>query len=306
MSSDLVLNVYLHPPILHTARAGKLGFLNRIRAVLEPRGWQINIRPSGMDARAEAPRQPGYALFNMERPTHDRALTFRLAYHYPYWRLERLAERWRWPIARARFDPSRIEDDAAANFARRLRNRVLPGPDPVRGDHILIPLQGHIRRQRSFQSASPVQMIRAAARSGRPCIATLHPKETYDQADHEALHALAREFPNLTIGGDTQARLRDCAFVVTQNSSVGFDGLILDKPVVLFGQSDYHHVCLNAARLGADEAIARAPDHAPPTGKFLDWFLRRTALDMMAPDADQRLLAAMRKGGWPVQAAAPG
>ncbi|WP_394227147.1 hypothetical protein [Paracoccus marcusii] len=298
--SDLLLTVYLHPPVLQTAQAGKLGIVNRIRALLEPRGWQIRIARSGPDARAQAPGRPGHALFNMERPTHDRALTFRLAYHYPYWRLERVAERWRWPIAQAAFDPARIEDGAAHNFARRLRDRVLPGPEPVRGDHILIPLQGHIRRQRSFQSASPVQMIRAAARTGRPCIATLHPKEVYDDADRAALDRLARDHPNLTIGSDTGARLRDCAFVVTQNSGVGFDGLILGKPVVLFALSDYHHVTLDAGHLGADRAVAMAADHAPPTAKFLDWFLRRTSLDMMAPDADDRLLAAMKKGGWPV------
>ncbi|WP_405402232.1 hypothetical protein [Paracoccus sp. Ld10] len=298
--SDLLLTVYLHPPVLQTAQAGKLGVVNRIRALLEPRGWTVRVERSGTDARAQAPDRPGYALFNMERPTHDRALTFRLAYHYPYWRLERMAERWRWPIAQCAFDPSRIEEHAARNFARRLRARVLPGPDPVRGDHILIPLQGHIRRQRSFQSASPIQMIRAAARTGRPCIATLHPKEVYDDADRTALDRLARHHPNLTIGGDTAAALRDCAFVVTQNSGVGFDGLILGKPVVLFGQSDYHHITLNAGVLGAEHALALAPGHDPPAAKFLDWFLRRTSLDMMAPDADDRLLAAMKKGGWPV------
>lgn len=300
MTPDLSLTVYLHPPILHTAQAGKLGFLNRIRALLEPQGWQITVRHSGHKARAEAPSLPGYALFNMERPTHDRALTFRLAYHYPYWRLERLAERWRWPIALTAFDPAGIEAGAARTFAARLRARVLPGPDPQAGDHVLIPLQGHIRRQRSFQAASPVQMIRAAAATGRPCIATLHPKEIYDQADHAALDRLRAEYPNLTVGGDTMALLRDCAFVVTQNSGVGFDGLILGKPVVLFGQSDYHHVALNVAKLGAAEALARAPSHRPPSEKFLDWFLRRTSLDMMAEDADDRLLAAMKKGGWPV------
>lgn len=300
MAPDLMLTVYLHPPILQTAQAGRLGILNRIRALLEPRGWRIEIRRSGPQARAEAPGRPGHALFNMERPTHGRALTFRLAYHYPYWRLERQAERWRWPIARSPFDPARIEDDAARRFAARLRARVLPGPDPRRGDHVLIPLQGHIRRQRSFQAASPIQMIRHAAATGRPCIATLHPREVLDDRDRRALDRLARDHPNLNIGGDSAALLRDCAFVVTQNSSVGFDGLILGKPVVLFGQSDYHHVTLSAADLGAERALALAPDHAPPVEKFLDWFLRRTSLDMMAPDADARLLAAMKKGGWPV------
>lgn len=300
MSADLLLSVYLHPPILQTALAGKLGFLNRMRALLEPRGWQVQVLRSGPEARRDAPHRPGYALFNMERPTHDRALTFRLAYHYPYWRLEKVAERWRWPIATTPFDPGSIEEDAAHRFASRLRARVLPGGTPSAGDHILIPLQGQIRRHRSFQSASPIQMIRAAAATGRPCIATLHPKERYDAEDRAALEALARDHPNLTIGGDTAALLPSCAFVVTQNSGAGFDALILGKPVVLFAQSDYHHVALNVAQLGADEALERAAAHRPPTERFLDWFLRRTSLDMMAADADARLLAAMKKGGWPV------
>ena len=300
MSEDLLLSVYLHPPILQTALAGKLGFLNRMRALLEPRGWRIEILRSGPKARAEAAGRPGYALFNMERPTHDRALTFRLAYHYPYWRLERVAERWRWPIASTVFHPESIEEGAAHRFAARLRARVLPGVTPVPGDRILIPLQGHVRRQRSFQSMSPLEMIRAAAETGRPCTATLHPKESYDAEDRAALDALARKHPNLTIGGDTARLLPACAFVVTQNSGAGFDGLILGKPVVLFAQSDYHHVALNVAELGAEAALARAAAHRPPVEKFLDWFLRRTSLDMMAADADARMLVAMKKGGWPV------
>ncbi|MDO5648354.1 hypothetical protein [Paracoccus sp. (in: a-proteobacteria)] len=225
MPDDRHLTVYLHPPILATARAGKLGFLNRMTALLTARGWGVTIEPSSDAARADAPNRPGYALFHMERPTHPRALTFRLAYHYPFWRLERVAERWRWPVAQAAFEPG--DPAQARDFAARLRNRVLPGPEPVAGDHILIPLQGHIRKQRSFQSASPLKMIQAAARTGRPCIATLHPKEVYDDRDRAALDRLAARFPNLTIGGDTARLLRDCAFVVTQNSGVGFDGLIL-------------------------------------------------------------------------------
>jgi capsule polysaccharide export protein KpsC/LpsZ len=165
---------------------------------------------------------------------------------------------------------------------------------------VVIPLQGHVRRQRSFQAASPMRMVRDVAEIGRPCTVTLHPKEVYDDQDLAALHGVAAAHSNLTIGGDTKALLRDCAFVVTQNSGVGFDALILDKPVVLYGLSDFHHIALNVSQMGAAKALARAVDHKPPFAKYLDWFLRRTSLDMMAADADDRLLAAMKKGGWPV------
>ncbi|MDP5306969.1 hypothetical protein [Paracoccus spongiarum] len=300
MSQPRILRIYLHPPTLALARAGKLGFIARLRTILEDRGWQVGIERSGPAARAAAPDRPGYALFHMEKPTHDRALTFRLAYHYPFWRLEPMAERWRWPVALAPFAPDGVDAAEARDFAARLAARVLPGPPPRRGDHVLVPLQGRIRQQRSFQCAAPLAMLAAVARGGRPCIATLHPRETYDPADLAALGDLAARHPNLRIGGDTQALLRDCAFVVTQNSAVAFDGYLLDKPAVLFAQADFHHIALNAAQLGPTEALVRAATHRPPFEAYLFWFLRRTSLDMMAPDADARLVAAMRKGGWPV------
>ena len=300
MTDERLLSVYLHPPILRMARAGKLGFLNRMRALLESRGWQVRIRRSGEGPRAEAPNRPGFALYHMERPTHPGALTFRLAYHYPFWRLERQAERWRWPVARATFPEARLDPDIARDFARRLRDRVLPGPAPARGDHVLIALQGRIHEQRSFQTMSPLRMVESVARTGRPAIATFHPKETYDGADRAALEAIAARHANLTIGGDTARLLRDCAFVATQNSTVAMDGYILGKPAVLFGQSDFHHIALNVAELGSSEALSRAPEHRPDYAGYLDWFLRQSSLDMMASDADARLLVAMKKGGWPV------
>lgn len=300
MSTPLHLHIYLHHPVLQTVRAGKLGFINRMSGLLKARGWQIEVHKSGSAARAQAPRRPGYALFNMERPTHPQALTFRLAYHYPFWRLERVPERWRWPIARAAFDPDQLDAEDARDFADRLRGRVLPGPEPKWGEHVLIPLQGRIRRQRSFQTMSPVQMIETVARTGRPTVTTLHPNEKYDDADMAALEDLESRFPNLTIGGDTASLLRDCAFVATQNSATAFDGYILGKPAVLFAQVDFHHIALNVANLGPEEALARAPQHRPDFAAYLDWFLRQGSLDMMAPDADERLLAAMRRGGWPV------
>lgn len=300
MSQPLILRVYLYQPFLQTALQGKLGFINRLRDILTPRGWQIEIQRSGVEARAAAPDQPGYALYHMERPTHARALTFRLAYHYPFWRIEPNAERWRWPVAQAKFRPGQVKRLPAEDFAARLRNRVLPGPDPVAGDHVLIPLQGRISDHRSFQTASPLDMVAAVARTGRPCVATLHPKESYSDQDRAGLDRLAAQYPNLTLGGDTMALLRGCAFVATQNSAVAFDGYILGKPAVLFAQVDFHHIALNVAQIGLDEALARAPDHQPAFARYLDWFLRQQSLDMMAEDHEEQMLAALRRGGWPV------
>ncbi|MDO5632345.1 MAG: hypothetical protein Q4G22_10960 [Paracoccus sp. (in: a-proteobacteria)] len=297
---DQTLRLYLHQPLLTTARAGKLGVANRLAAALHSVGWRLNVLALTRAAMVQAPDLPGWALYHMAKPTHDRALTMRLAYHYPFWRIETVAERWRWPVALARFRPGAMDGPAARDFAARLARRVLPGPAPKRGDHVLIPLQGQIRRQRSFQTMAPVDMLATVAQSGRPCVATLHPREDYDAEDHAALSALAARHPNLTIGGNTADLLRNCAFVATMNSAVAFDGLILGKPAVLFAQVDFHHIALNTADLGVAQALDRAADHRPPFARYLDWFLRRQSLDMMADDVQARILSALRRGGVPI------
>ncbi len=299
METTPTLRVHLHGHMLASARAGSFPAMAVLADAVRAHGWRVAFAPAS-DAPDPEPPPGDYALLHMKRPLHPRCLTLRRAYHYPFWWIEPVAERWRFAVARATFDPGSVDPARAAAFVQNLRQRVLPGPPPRRGDHVLVPLQGQIRRTRSFQTASPVEMVEAVCRSGRPVVATLHPSERHDEADHRALAQLQRHYPNLTIGGDTMALLRDCAFVVAQNSAVAFDGLILNKPVVLFAQIDFHHPCLNVADLGAPGALAAAesarPDHAP----YLWWFLKERAIDAQAPDAGARMLAAMRRGGWPI------
>lgn len=294
------LRVHLHGHMLRTARAGTFPAMAVLARAVQAQGWRVLFEPASAQAQDGPPPPGDYALLHMKQPRHPRTLTLRRAYHYPFWRIEPVAQRWRFAVAEARFDAQAVDPEAAATFVRRLRARVLPGPAPVRGDHVLVPLQGHIRRTRSFQTMSPVRMLDAVCRTGRPVTATLHPSETYDAADRAALDALARRYPNLTIGGDTPALLRDCAFVATQNSAVAFDGMILGKPAVLFAQIDFHHIALNVADLGAWAALEAAAEARPDPVRYVYWFLKLQAIDAQAPDAGARMLAALRRGGWPL------
>lgn len=301
MTRSPELRLYLHQPTLGEVRRGRVNFVNRLIGLLRGQGWAISVLPSTGATREAAPDLPGYALFHMEKPTHDRALTFRRAYHYPFWRIERVAERWRWPVAAARFFPETVDPQAAARFHARFAARVLPGPPPRRDGPILVPLQGLIQQTRSFQTMSPLAMLARVAETGLPAVATLHPKEDYTAEDLAALHSLAARHANLTIGGDTAALLRDCRFVATQNSAVAFDGLVLGKPAVLFGQVDFHHIALSVADLGAEAALAMAPDHRPDFARYLYWFLQKQAINMSNPYAEAQIAAALQRGGWPVE-----
>ena len=294
------LRIYLQGNMLETSRAGTFNFMNVLKVAVEDAGWRVEFHETGPEARHLAPRLDGYALYHMEPPTHDRALTFRRAYHYPFWQIEPVPQRWRFHVARSRFDPQGINPKEARDFADRLRERVLPGRAPRRDGPVLVPLQGHIRRCRSFQTMSPVEMLTLAAATGRPVTATLHPGEHYDAADLQALENLAARHPNLTIGGNTATLLRDCAFVVTQNSAVAFDGYLLGKPAVLFAQIDFHHIGLNVADLGAERALIQAETRQPEFAAYLYWFLQQQSVNASRPDAGEQILVQMRRGGWPI------
>lgn len=297
---DRILRIYLEQGMLQTALAGTFNFMNVLWDAVRSAGWQVIFLPTGPKARKQAPDLPGYALFHLEPPTHDRALTFRRAYHYPFWQIQNHIQRWRSDVALSRFDPASIQTGPARDFQKRLRARVLAGPAPTHGSRVLIALQGRLQECRSFQTMSPIEMVRQIARTGQPATATLHPNETYDENDLRALEQLALDFPNLTIGGRTAALLRDCCFVATQNSAVAFDGYLLGKPAVLFAQSDLHHIALNVADLGAETALARAPDHRPDFARYLFWFLQRMSINATAKDAPAQIINAMKKGGWPI------
>ena len=288
-----VASVHLDPPTLDSVRAGGFNFLQRLRKAVESAGWRIEWRSEG-----EAPQ--AHSLWHMRAPAGSGGLIFRRTYHYPFWHIEAVPERWHWPVARAAFDAEAVPVEPARRFTGRLAARVLPGPPPTRDGPALVPLQGRLSQHRSFQTMSPLAMVEAIGRSGHPARVTLHPRESYADDELRALDRIIAAHPSLDMAEGTAALLRCCAFVATQNSAVAFDGFLLGKPAVLFAQSDFHHIALNVAQIGADEALARAATHRPAFERYLFWFLRIMAVNATAPDARQQVLAAMRRGGWPI------
>ena len=300
MSNTTTLRVYLEAPMLKTAVDGTFNFMNVLKATVEGAGWRVEWHEASEHARLRATDLDGYALFHAAAPPDARSLSFRRAYHYPFWQIEPTQQRWRFEVARSAYDPDSIDPTEARDFANRLRARVLPGPPPRRDGPILVPLQVHIRRCRGFQTMSPLDMVEAVARTGRHAIVTLHPGHHYDPGDMDALHTLLRHHPNLKFAPRTAPVLRDCSLVATQNSAVAFDGLLLGKPAVLFAQIDFHHIGLSVAELGASEALAQAETFAPDFDKYVYWFLQKKSINATLPDAGERILAAMRRGGWPI------
>ncbi|MFD2741266.1 hypothetical protein ACFSUD_16935 [Sulfitobacter aestuarii] len=285
-----------------SAEAGQHNFIGRTATVLANAGFTITYHDI-----AEADRHPEgtYSLTHMKPPTDARGLLFRRVYHYPFWQIERQAERWLWDVAARSFRPEEIDAREAHQFYDYWRKRLFGGTarSARREGCVYVPLQGRLLTRRSFQSCSPLEMLEHCLRheKTRKIIATLHPKEHYSHAELAALTELEHRFPRLSIRtGEMEALLQDCDYVVTQNSAAGFAGYLFGKPLLLFGEIDFHHIAIKADHGNLQDSFVCVIGHRPDYARYLWWFWQDQSINAGRPEAETKIVARLRRYGWPV------
>jgi hypothetical protein len=297
---DRDLHICLPDPMRRDAEAGRAPIITRIAEAIRPLGWRLTLH--GESAITRARLRGCHVLHHMRDPQGPHELCLRRAHVYPFWRIEASNTRWLWEVARTPFDPAGVDPTAANAFRQRWQRNLL-GAEPVSRDGFLfLPLQGHLSRQRSFQAASPLEMIEHTLDRvpGKPLLATLHPKETYGRADLAALDRIEERHPRFRLVTDrAEDLLRRCDGVVTQNSTVALTGFFARKPAVLFGQIDFHHIAGSVPREGVDRAFARL-DEAPDHAAYLFWFFRHHAINAGSDEAGAQIVARFRAHGWPM------
>lgn len=305
MSAEKTLVFYLEAAFRQRAEAGKVNFVNRITSAFASRGFAVAFRGNSDAEVLASALHPGYAFYLMERPISPRGLTIRLSYFYPFWRIEKSAKRWDWEVARAAYDPDTLDRAEAERFAGQWRKRLF-GTDAVTRSldgHVYIPLQGRLTEHRSFQSMSPLDMIRTtlALEPNRRIVAGLHPNEAYSVEELTALDRLVQSSSRLSLSGaDAVDLVSGAAYVVTQNSSVAMTGYFLHRPAVLFGRIDFHHIAASIHRVGVEEAFRQVQRTVPDFDVYLFWFLQKMAINAGRQDAEQRILETVRARGWQV------
>jgi hypothetical protein len=292
------LHIYLHEPLRSRAEAGEINFFNKMAAALP--GWTLRYHEDTEAQRLAAPLR-GYGLFHMQEPPVSTILCLRRAYHYPFWRIEATNERWHFDVAKAAFDPADVPMDQAERFFTRWRPKIFRDGPTSRDGFVFMPLQGRLQLHRSFQSQSPIDMIRTvlALWPDRPIKATLHPKEEYSDEDHRILARIEAESPAFQlIQGDAKDLLATCDLVVTQNSSVALTGYFAQKPAILFAGADFHHIAASVWRDGP-AAVRQVPTD-PDFIAYLWWFFQRQSINAGAADAEERIRERLARHGFPV------
>jgi len=303
MAEPKIVRFYLDRGLKQKAELGEHLFLARFRTVLERAGFRVAYHVSSDREWAKSADRPGKSVYLMRPPANEHGLTIRKNYVYPFWKIEKTAERWAWPVARASFDDRKAPQPEARRFARRIRKKLFGEmADRVTRDGIIyVPLQGRLLEQRSFQTMSPIHMLEHLLHHDRlrTVVATLHPREAYTPEETDALLALVQSNTRLDlVERPTPELLKTCDFVATQNSGVTLSAYFFRKPVVLFGRSDLHHIAANVAELGAEHAIAQAPLLRPSFDEYLWWVLHDQSINAAMPEAEQQIESALRRHGW--------
>ncbi|MDZ4096010.1 MAG: hypothetical protein U1D35_14015, partial [Paracoccaceae bacterium] len=189
------------------------------------------------------------------------------------------------------FDPRPINADFSERFLDRLRGQFVAAnlskfPQADRGSVPLI--QGCLavfaqdfkppRHHRHYMTVPAMIDAAIAARGGRPLYIKPHP----NNSPEELIQLRKYHDPS---GGVylTGASIHDLLAVadcaITLTSAVGFEGFLHKTPLVLGGQTDFHHNAItltDPARM--HDAITAALMRDWPHAKYLSWFLRQNYL----------------------------
>lgn len=217
---------------------------------------------------------------------HSRILNTGIAYVYPFWNLDPWGIRALSSIAEKPFDGASVDREAARPFVNRMRRRWVEArksryEQPMQktelpNDCIAVFLQSEAHREVMETCYLDLrQMVKSLmARSDpRAIIIKPHPRD-YSPETRAFLARMAARDPRIQVVDanihDILAQARVC---VTINSAVGIEAMLHGVPVVLCGQTDFHHCAVTVKHpRQMDKSIAKALGMRWPHNAFLYWY----------------------------------
>ncbi len=295
MSDTPPLRILLDPAALATAQAGRSLAITRITSALAWRGVGVELRLDTRLERARLARGPGFGLICEGTPASPRVLRLRRVDQGPYWQFETSGDPWRWSVTQAGFEPDGLDDARASAFLARRRGVIFGKRSIRREGFILFALDSGLEQAKEILAA-----IRTMDRE-REILVAPGPGATPDPAALKDLRLALRGFDGARMVGRPALELiARCDAVVTGHSTAALSGYFAEKPAVIFGQVEFHHIAGSVPLIGVERAFAvlRAPP--PPYARYLWWLLRRQAIDMSDDEAEPAILARLRVLGWEI------
>ncbi len=251
-----------------------------------------------------------FHILNHGRITHPRVLNAGIAYVYPFWHLDPKGIRAFSSIADMPFRPRMVDGPEARRFTRKLKARQVGRRKsryaqpkeaetlPQAAVAIFLQSENHRNVGETLYLDRWIMVEATCAAAQGPVIVKPHPREMETEVFDRLLDIQTRH-PNLHIAlGNIHDIIATSDRVVTINSAVGIEALMHEKPVILCGRADFHHIATTVQTAKALTAALTAPAPGPRYAKYLYWYFGQQCLDASAPDLAEQVLGRMRAAGY--------
>ncbi len=297
------LVIHAKPTAKRHIESGKHRFVNLIRSTFETRGYTVTTGDTSDKSRFLSRFDRRLHMFDIDGASGPNSLNFRCVYFQPFWSIEKAGARHQPRLANKAFHAIDIGGGLAKTFFKIMQNQHLPAdlPSPGVSDYVFVPLQGHLLKRRKWQYADAATMVNAIRRNDpdRRIVLKLHPKITYGPAELALIDTLQND-PKIGLStAPAHQLLAHCAYVVTQNSAVAFEGILHRKPAILFASTDFHHL-FETVKHPADaaKAFARVLEAERPYEKYLFWVLRLNCANAARDNAEADIVEMVNEAGW--------
>ena len=267
--------------------------------------WVETVLHDAQTTLATVDGAPGIHIVDHGIQRHPRLLNTGIAYIYPFWNLDPWGIRAVSSIAAMPFDAGSVDAAAAAEFGVRLRRRLVEArisryPQPqVRvdfpNDCIAVFLQSEAHRgvlETCHLSLRQMLAALMARDDPRALVVKPHPRDNDPRTRAYLARLAARDARLIVVDANIHDLLAQASVAVTINSAVGIEAHLHRVPVVLCGQSDFHHASVTVTdRREMDAAIKQAQATDWPHDAFLHWYFVGQCLNAGKPSLVADFLA---------------
>ena len=301
MQRKLILHARPEMRARMDAKSHKLS--NILRGIFEGLGFAAQTADHNKLNIWKAKLDKNYHIFHLGGADGARALNMRKAYFEPFWSIEKPHSRHWGRVAHKTFIPNTVGPGLARPFFKRMQERYIKpdGQISEATDYAFVPLQGKLCKQRDWQFADLATMVKTIRTQDpdRQIILKPHPRENYTHEELDLLGQLTLLSKVQTVDAPLQSLLANCAYVVTQNSSVAFEGILFQKPAVLFARADFHHLFpVVKSPEDASTAFSQVRSAQFQFEKYLYWFLQMNCANVSQLSARGKIMEMLYEGGW--------
>lgn len=283
---------------------GLAPFYEALTKGLSQKGVPFVLTPLNRDlVVAQVERDTAFHVINHGRFQHPRVLNAGVAYIYPFWNMDPKGIRAFSSIADLPFDPRAVDAEIARPFFRALRRRLVGArksrylqPEhqvPMPENPVAVFLQSEAHRGLGETCyLDQFEMVETVLETvSDPVVVKPHPLDE-DPQTRVRLEKLAAKHSHLhVIDCNIHDLLSRCTRAVTINSAVGVEAYLHRKPVILCGQSDFHHVAQIAKTPRQLAQHLQAPVRKRAYDKFIYWYFGHHCLSTTEPNLTGRFLA---------------